>query len=323
MVNYVLFGLLIVVPRTVCDASDRFPFNSHDKNNQTEEARAAAVISHAWFQNVTSYPLSSDTRPLILYLQGGPGVPSVRSAFQENGPFIEDEDLNMSLRKFSFTNGEYAQNQTIIAQHVYEALTQCFDLFSELEDRAFYVAGVSYGGKYTVSLASYIDEQNKIAARKINLHALIVESGFVDPVHQVNYRDYHYQLGLVEKQTREMLKKIETAIITDINNGDYQHAMDNYARLIVPYKGPRLFENLTGFDNDLDYLEAVAPRPHYRDLVTQVDFRSAMHVGNTTFNAVAIDVFMNLLLDYSQNVAPQIAKLLDKYSVFHWTERWW
>ncbi|XP_060528882.1 venom serine carboxypeptidase-like [Cylas formicarius] len=353
MANYVLFGLLLVFGRAACDAGNPLFLTPLIKNNQTQQARTAAAVSHASFQNVTSYagyftvdetfnsnlffwffPSKKNVTndPVILYLQGGPGLPSIRSLFEENGPFTVDENLNISLRKFtwnrnhsvlyidnpvgvgySFTNGGYAQNQTIIAQHLYEALTQFFTVFPEFSSRAFYVSGVSYGGKYSVSLASYIDAQNEINSQKINLQGVIVESGFVDPVHQANYSDYLYQLGLIDKQTRNLFKDIETTIITDINNGNYQDAMDNYAKIIVPYKGPTLFRNLTGFDNGLNYLEAVAPPSYYRNFVTQDDVRSALHVGNTNFTAVGFNVFLNLLLDYPKSVAPQIVQLLTKY----------
>ncbi|XP_060524572.1 venom serine carboxypeptidase-like [Cylas formicarius] len=342
----------VLIGYAVCAVEDPLIITDYLNNNQIKEARAAALVSYSQFRNVTSYSgyftvdqrfnsnlffwffpsqgnVSSD--PVILWLQGGPGIATVRSLFDENGPFIVDKNLNVTLRNYtwtrnhsmlfidnpvgvgySFTNGGYARNETIVAQHLYKALTQFFQLFSELKSNDFYASGVSYAGKYCPVLANYIIAKNENATSKINLKGIIVESPFVDPQFQSNYSDYLYQIGLIDNKTRGVFKAVEEIIVADIKAGDYQGAMDNYAKLIVPYKGPTLFQNATGFDNDLNYLEAVAPTLYFQNLITRDDVRSAIHVGNNNFTAIGINVFLNLLLDYPKGVGYQVANLLNQ-----------
>nr|CAD7442195.1 unnamed protein product [Timema bartmani] len=115
--------------------------------------------SHEMFKNVSS-------APVLLWLQGGPGASSLMALFVENGPYILDtegelqrRDIHWALNHniiyldnpagtgFSFTDSDlgYARNQTDVAENVYAALVQFFQLFPELQENDFYVTGESYG----------------------------------------------------------------------------------------------------------------------------------------------------------------------------------
>lgn len=44
------------------------------------------------------------TDPLVLWLTGGPGCSSMFSLFQENGPYIINEKLNLDINPYSWNN---------------------------------------------------------------------------------------------------------------------------------------------------------------------------------------------------------------------------
>ena len=111
---------------------------------------------------------NSESAPLVLWLQGGPGGSSLFGLFIEHGPFFVDEALALNEREiswskkynmlyidqpagtgFSFTDDArgYAKNQYDVSKDLYEALSQFYQLFPGLLQNDFFVTGESYGGK--------------------------------------------------------------------------------------------------------------------------------------------------------------------------------
>ncbi|XP_037498325.1 vitellogenic carboxypeptidase-like [Rhipicephalus sanguineus] len=109
--------------------------------------------------------------PILLWMQGGPGLSSLFGQFLENGPIAFDAKPNISVRSntlqknmsviyldvpvgtgFSFTENPqgYSRNLEDIVEHVMEFLDQFFKLFYEFKNRDFYLAGESYGGLYNL-----------------------------------------------------------------------------------------------------------------------------------------------------------------------------
>jgi len=164
--------------------------------------------------------------PVVLWLQGGPGAPSLYSVFNENGPFSVDEAGGLLRRNhtwtstismlyvdspvgvgYSFTGDEagYTTNQTAVAKNLYAALVQFFELYPEYRYNDFYAAGESYAGKY-VPAVSYAIHQNNAGARvKINLKGLAIGNGLIDPVNQMVYSDFLFQCGLIDGNLPYML----------------------------------------------------------------------------------------------------------------------
>jgi len=177
-----------------------------------------------WF-----FPSASNysTDPVLLWLQGGPGVSSLYGLFAENGPF-DVVNGTVRLREYSwhknysvlyidqpvgtgysFTHGRYVSNQTQVGEHLYSALTQFFTVFSELQKNAFFISGESYGGKYVPAISYTIHQRNPTALVKINLQGLIIGNGLSDPIHQFNYGDLLYQIGLIDINTLHLFEDQE------------------------------------------------------------------------------------------------------------------
>lgn len=215
------------------------------KAGKIQEAQAAAAVTLDDFQKTPSYsgyftvneafnsnlffwyfPATIDPKnaPVVLWLQGGPGATSLFGLFGENGPF-EVKSQKLSLRKYSwsighnliyidnpvgvgysFTEGGFSTNETVIGDNLYNALVQFFTLFPDLQANEFYVTGESYGGKYVPAVSYAIDKNNPSADVVINLQGLALGNGFTDPINQLNYADYLYQIGLVDTNAQKMLR---------------------------------------------------------------------------------------------------------------------
>lgn len=157
---------------------------------------------------------------------------------------------------------------------------------------------------------------------KINLKGLAIGNGFIDPVNQVNYGDYFYQLGLVDSNGQEILKQYKEKIIDSIKIGDFETAAGLYDQLINGVITPTtVFQNLTGFANNLNYLRSEAEYfSTFDEFMKTPEIRRAIHVGNNTFTDLfdgsALKAFNFLILDIMQTVAPWLSELLSYYPIF-------
>ncbi|XP_060528554.1 venom serine carboxypeptidase-like [Cylas formicarius] len=332
------------------DADDPLILTPFLEQNQILEAQQAAVVNYAGFKNITSYsgfftvdkrfnsnhffwffPSENDYKndPVVLWLQGGPGASSLFALFNENGPFIIGEDLNVTIRDvywsqshsvlyidnpvgtgFSFNDeGGYAQNETKVGSDLYSSVTQFFTLFPELQANEFYISGESYAGKYVPALAYTIHKNNPTADLKINLNGLLIGNGWTDPYNQLDYGEFLYQVGLYDESQKEVLDGYKVLAQKYIDEGDYLRAT-NYTDFAILGD----IATVTGIPNVYNFADVdSAPLDGPYEEFVQTVARSSIHVGDIGFGDD--EVYDNLEADSSQNVAPWLAELLSYYRV--------
>ena len=141
------------------------------------------------------------SKPLVLWLNGGPGCSSLGGMFTELGPYVLDAAGAVTLNPYSWNTvanvlfieqpagvGFSYPNATIddatTASDTYEALVAFFAAHPELEGRDFYVAGESYGGHYVPNTAAAVEAGNAAltedGAARINLKGFMVGNGYCD-----------------------------------------------------------------------------------------------------------------------------------------------
>lgn len=291
-----------------------------------------------WF--IKANTNSWDASPLVLWLQGGPGASSLYGLFTENGPFDIINEDKILLRKFSWhlkanllfidnpvgtgfsfsdRNG-YSTNQNQISTNLYNALTQFYKLFPELQYNRLIVSGESYGGKYVPALSSYIDEQNQKSNEfKIKLDSILIGNGMTDPINQLQYGDYLYQLGLIDRNALKLFHTYEEKIENFIIEDKYHEAFDMFNDFIGFDSKTSLFLNLTGFKTHFNYMhpENDKKEDYLSQYLNKPDIRKAIHVGNAEFNTFKTK---NLVLKYLKgdifkSVAHLLPELLSKHHV--------
>lgn len=289
-----------------------------------------------WFFPAETFP---KTAPVLVWLQGGPGASSMFGLFSENGPYVITENLEVTLRKiswtktisvlyidnpvgtgYSFTDSKdgYARNEEDYAVNLYETVRQFFLMFPELLKNDFYVAGESYGGKYGPALAYKIHEENKNSKVKINLKGVSIGNGFCDPVNMLNYGDYLLEIGLIDQNGRDIFTGKRDEAVELIKQGKWIEAFKRFDVLLNNdlNNSSSIFTNLTGYTNYYNYLKAKDNGFDYVSNFIQQDFvREAIHVGNMTFHVVAENVEKYLEADVMKSVAPLIEVLLENYRV--------
>lgn len=265
--------------------------------------------------------------------------------FLENGPFSINRKLELVPREYSwhlnhnliyidnpvgtgysFTESDsgYSKNQNDIGQNLLRAMQQFFLLFPHLQKNEFFVCGESYAGKYVPALGYAIyenskrqtDETDGRTMPEINLKGLAIGNGFTDPLHQTNYGDYLYHLGLIDSQGRESFIKYQNRGIDCIKKQDFECAFEIFDELL--HKPDSLIRNLTGFEWNFNYLQAEPFEiGHVIHFLLDSETKRAIHVGNTTFHGVNEENIVEPYLksDLMKSVAPWVAELLEHYPI--------
>ncbi|XP_006650145.1 serine carboxypeptidase 1-like [Oryza brachyantha] len=167
------------------------------------------------------------TKPLVLWLNGGPGCSSLGDgAMLEIGPFfVNSDNRTLSINRyawnnvanmlfiespagvgFSYSNATSEYNNTgdrSTTADAYTFLTNWLERFPEYKGRDFFITGESYGGHYIPQLANAILSNNNITnATIINLKGVAIGNAYLDD--STNTRatiDYYWTHALISKET--------------------------------------------------------------------------------------------------------------------------
>ncbi|RWR98994.1 putative serine carboxypeptidase CPVL-like protein [Dinothrombium tinctorium] len=277
----------------------------------------------------------------MLWLGGGPGSSSLFALFNENGPVIVNEELNLSKREYAWTNqlsmlyidnpvgtgfsfteheAGYARNQNDVARNLYNALQQFFTLFSELRSNDFYVSGESYAGKYVPAIAHEIYKERHRA--NISLKGVAIGAGYCDPEIMINYGDFLHQIGLIDESQRAYFIEQQNKTIELMKSGHYEEAFKVIDALIDgEFTSPSYFTQVTGITCYLNFLWTNAPEcfSYYQKYLNLGHVRKALHVGKLSFNDENKVVAKYLIDDFLRSVKPWVAELMNNYKVLMYT----
>lgn len=275
-------------------------------------------------------------RPVLLWLQGGPGSSSLFALFYENGPYKffngkihRDENTwskeynvlyidNPVGTGFSFTSPQgYARNQTIIGQHLYEALKQFFHLFPDLRDNNFYITGESYAGKYIPSIAYEIHKRNNLSHFKINLKGLFIGNGMIDPISILAYSQYLYQMGLLDERQRDIVARLEDRIKLYIRTKQWRKATNTFENWFFSSRAGKMkncFSKMTGFQQHYNFNGLDFNTKDFHLFLNDVSVRERLHVGYRKFNN-GVAVGDALLADVMKSVIDKVNILIENYRI--------
>ncbi|KAF9624559.1 hypothetical protein IFM89_011733 [Coptis chinensis] len=204
-----------------------------------------------WLTEAVHDPLS---KPLVIWLNGGPGCSSIAyGASEEIGPFrINKTGSSLYLNKFSwnananllfleapagvgfsYTNRSsdlFSTGDQRTAKDSLEFIKRWMERFPRYKRREVYLTGESYAGHYVPQLARKIMAHNRIAKPNINLKGIMVGNAVTD-----NYYDnlgtvtYWWSHAMISDRTYKKL--LSTCDFRQQKNSDnceslYSYAMD-------------------------------------------------------------------------------------------------
>ncbi|KAF9682027.1 hypothetical protein SADUNF_Sadunf05G0065500 [Salix dunnii] len=183
-----------------------------------------------WFFEATENP---EEKPLLLWLNGGPGCSSIGyGEAEELGPFFPKkggEELQFNPHTwnraanllflespvgvgFSYSNTTSDLKElgdTITAQDSYVFLVKWFQRFPQFKPHEFYISGESYAGHYVPQLAEVIYDSNKKFSEKdhINLKGFIIGNALMDDeTDQRGMIDYAWDHAVISDRLYHDLK---------------------------------------------------------------------------------------------------------------------
>lgn len=290
---------------------------------------------------------NSSTAPILLWTQGGPGLSSLFGQFLENGPIAFDGKPNVSIRTntlqknmsiiyldvpigsgFSFTEKVpegYSTSLEDITRDVMEFLKQFFELFYEYQNRDFYLAGESYGARYSMAIANQLLSDKKNLP--LNLKGTIGGNGFLGPVLQTaDSSEFLYQTSMLDEKGRaafafrfEMMRQMaQTENAT----------MVPYILLTTIFADPTgakrsVFQNLTFYNDHASPLYTQRPLHMLMCFVflnQSVYLRRQIHVGdNATFRYGDQVLLTRLAADWLRDISEMTQRVLNESRVLLYT----
>ncbi|CAL9197043.1 unnamed protein product, partial [Musa hybrid cultivar] len=181
-----------------------------------------------WFFEAVEDPAS---KPLVLWLNGGPGCSSIAYGLAEElGPFhINADGKSLYLNPYTWNQVanilfldspvgvgfSYSNNSQDVltngdkrtAKDSLTFLKKWFKRFPQYKGREFYITGESYAGHYVPQLAQAIVRSQKLTGEKsINLKGYMVGNALTDDFHD-HYGVFHFMwtAGLISDQTYKLL----------------------------------------------------------------------------------------------------------------------
>ncbi|KAG8385579.1 hypothetical protein BUALT_Bualt03G0059900 [Buddleja alternifolia] len=180
-----------------------------------------------WFYEATTF---ADKKPLVLWLNGGPGCSSVGyGATQEIGPFLVDTDgRGLIFNSFSWnteanllflespvgvgfsysnTSADYdILGDDFTANDAYAFLHNWYLKFPSYRNRIFYIAGESYAGKYVPELAEVIHDKNKDPSLFIDLRGILLGNPETNDAEDLKgIADYAWSHAVVSDETHKTI----------------------------------------------------------------------------------------------------------------------
>ncbi|XP_039750945.1 retinoid-inducible serine carboxypeptidase-like isoform X2 [Pararge aegeria] len=226
------------------EALKRKPWESIQKY---VEVRPGAFLFY-WLYYADGVQYGSDRKPLIIWIQGGPGhAASGIANFAEIGPLT----IDMQPRNHTWVNGRnvllidhpvesgfsYAVNETLLvktdkdaAKDLFRTIKEFFNTHKEFRQTPTYIFGQSYGGKLCPRLGYYLHRAIKKNNFKMNFKGIGIGSGWVSPkLSSLAQPQFLYNMGVIDQPTYRKAMKLAKNIAYLIDKTDYAAAskLDN------------------------------------------------------------------------------------------------
>ncbi|KAL1806826.1 hypothetical protein ACET3Z_029894 [Daucus carota] len=242
-----------------------------------------------WFFEATHSP---EKKPLLLWLNGGPGCSSIGfGEAEELGPFLSQKGKpelkfnNHAWNKaanllfleapvgvgFSYTNTSSDIKQLgdkITAKDSYAFLVNWFKRFPQFKSHEFYISGESYAGHYVPQLSEIIFDKNMYVPKSdyINFKGFMIGNALMDDeTDQKGMVDYAWDHAVISNHVYDEIK-LECNFSNENSTAACDAAIEKYFdvyKIIDMYSlyAPTCFDsNTTRTNKQFPVIKGIAPR---------------------------------------------------------------
>ncbi|KAG6489766.1 hypothetical protein ZIOFF_051045 [Zingiber officinale] len=286
-----------------------------------------------WFFEATH---DAHNKPLLLWLNGGPGCSSIGYLIAEANLLFLESPVGVG---FSYTNTSSNLNKlgdTINAEDAYIFLVNWFKRFPRFKSHDFYIAGESYAGHYVPQLSEKIFDENKIVPAKnyINFKGFIIGNALMDDeTDQTGMIDYAWDHVVISDRVYHDVKNncnFSKENVTDACSSslDEYFAVYNIIDMYSLYSLECVDSNSTMASNRRSYfVEGASPKilsrhpvgydpcvPNYTEkYFNRPDVQEALHANATKigYTWTHCSDAISKWNDAPSSVLPVIRKLID------------
>ncbi|XP_075730613.1 vitellogenic carboxypeptidase [Rhipicephalus microplus] len=233
--------------------------------------------SYVFFLHIKA-PGRSSSKPLLLWIQGGPWKSSLFSLFLENGPLGINATGGLYYRNHSLLrdfnliyldhpvgsgysfddNDHYPGTLDEASEQALTFLKRFLRTFPEYKHKEFYIAGESYGARSAVGVAYKVLKKHKQIDLK--LKGAMLGVGFVFPLLELlNSTDYLFYSGLLGDFGRRTFAGWFDMIKGLVDQKHYSKATEDLNRIVLNQAPPG---NMTSpaFATQQDHVTNATPR---------------------------------------------------------------
>ncbi|KAJ3637614.1 hypothetical protein MTP99_001058 [Tenebrio molitor] len=294
-----------------------------------------------WLYYTTCTDVSNYTdRPLIIWLQGGPGMPSSgygnfleigphnSSFYKREGSFVDnfnvlfvDNPVGVGYSYVSDSATKLVTNGAEIGEDLYSFFKVFItERHPEFKNVPIYVFGESYGGKMATEFVYALTQKRKSEKVNLcNLKGLALGAAYISPMDYVNhYAPLALNLGLVDKRGFTRIDELTKQIQVLINKKEFEKAHDTQNTitdwLCFETFGIDLYNilaktNATRIPQVWDY------KPLFENIMNN-EVRDTLNItANVTWKFVGDDVYKSLKPDVIKSITHKVETILNTTDV--------
>ncbi|XP_044735318.1 retinoid-inducible serine carboxypeptidase-like [Chrysoperla carnea] len=202
-----------------------------------------------WLYYTTADVEKPESKPLIIWLQGGPGGSSTGYGnFEELGPL----DSNLNPRNhtwvkdynvifidnpvgtgFSYVDSTslLTTNNAQIARDLVECLRSFYKKLPQFESTPLYITSESYGGKMDIEFALLLDQEIKEGKIKSNLKGVTLIDSWISPIDSVlTWAPFLLETGMIDIDGYERIDKEARKCQDLLDSGRYTEATNQWSQ---------------------------------------------------------------------------------------------
>ena len=240
MRSLTVIAVLLIQLVSAASAASNFFNDTVFGYSLVNETTGAQLFYH--YVPATGDTVESTKKPVILWLQGGPGCAGEYANIIEFGPYVlvnESGTLNLVARDFSWSGeanilfvdnpsdtgyslpgSELVIDSVTSAKQIYTMLEQFFTNHSSLLGLDFWIMGESYGGHYVPAVAYEI--LSKPSAHIPKITGIAMQNPWTDAYSQLEYFGATpYAQGIIDPKEKDRINKLRSQGQEALLRGDF------------------------------------------------------------------------------------------------------